>query len=293
MIIILLCFIGIPIVYILIKLILYLIVRKYGKFSYDGFSAAGFVYNSEKDIFYSTRNAWQKNFGYTRMYDVLAPLFSMIVDTQPVKFYYDNKNWLITFWKGQYGIVTGAEIGVYSTRQQKVNKKTVYFPVKESEMLDICLILYKKDKVITCVNTKHWWITIFKLGMFSKPKDLSMEICITFPNSQMLEAFFNSFKKLRYNSKQYTIIDNTFYFKYKKPHTRKVWTRSWLTDSISQSFNRKNVNLYNKYLADVIDDNKIDDSKDKNQKLIMINELVPEFLQNDNSSSESKVDTYE
>ena len=68
-------FLFIPSLIVLIKLILYFIVRKYGRFSYDGFSAAGFAYHAEKDIFYSTKNAWQKNFCYTHAYDVFAPIF--------------------------------------------------------------------------------------------------------------------------------------------------------------------------------------------------------------------------
>lgn len=271
----------IPIFYIVIKMFLYLIVRRYGKFSYDGFSAAGFAYDPEKDIFYSTKNAWQKNFGYSHTYDVLAPIFRMIIDTEPIRFYYNNKNWLITFWKGQYGIVTGAEIGIYCTNQQKVNKKTIYLPASDSEMLNMELILYKKGKVITKVSAKHWWLAIFKLGMFSKPKDLSMDINITFPNQQMLEAFLTSFKKLGYNSKKFTVIGNTFSFKYTKPRTRKVWTRSWLSDTIRQSYNRKNVELYNKYLIDFIDDNRIDDTKTPNdKKLIMVNDFIPDLLKN-------------
>lgn len=270
----------IPILYVIIKLILYLIIRKYGKFSYDGFSAAGFAYDSEKDIFYSTMNAWQKNFGYTHKYDVLAPIFRMIIDTEPVRFYYNNKNWLITFWKGQYGIVTGAEVGIYCTSEKKINKNTIYFPANSKEMLDIGLTLYKKEKIITKIKTKHWWLAVFKLGMFSKPKDLLMDISITFPNKQMLEAFLKSFKKLHHSRKTFKVVNNTFYFKYKKPHTRKVWTRSWFTDFIRQSFNHKNVQLYNKYFYGLIDDNKIDDSKAKNNNLIMVNKFIPSILKN-------------
>lgn len=282
---IILCFLFIPVIYILIKLILYLFVRKYGKFSYDGFFAAGFAYNSEKDIFYSTKNAWQKNFGYTHMYDVLAPVFRMIIDTEPIKFFYNNKNWLITFWKGQYGIVTGAEVGIYCTNQKKVNKKTIYLPVNDNEMLNMYLILYKNGKVITKIKAKHWWLAIFKLGMFSNPKDLSMDINITFHNQQMLKAFLDSFRKKGYKSKDFKVIDNTFCFKYIKPRTRKVWTRTWLTDKIRQFLNRKNVELYNKYLSDLVDNNKIDDSKIPNNNLIMVNELLPDLLKNTSESN--------
>lgn len=270
----------VPIFYILVKGALYFLVHKYGKFSYDGFSAAGFQYNAEKDMFYSTKNAWQKNFGYTHTYDVLAPLFRMIIDTEPIRFKYDNKNWLITFWKGQYGIVTGAEVGIYCTNEQKINKKTVYFPASDSEMLDMDITLYKKGELITRMKAKHWWLAIFKLGMFSKPRELTMDINITFPNQEMLEAFLESFKKLKHSKNEYEVVDKTFCFKYKKPHTRKVWTRMWLTDSIRQSFNKKNVKLYNKYLDEFIDDNKIDDSRINDNNLIILNELIPDLLKN-------------
>ena len=276
-------FLLIPILYFFIRFILYFIVQKYGKISYDGFSAAGFAYHYEKEIFYSTKNAWQKNFGYTHTYDVFAPFFQMIIDTEPIKFYYNNKNWLITFWKGQYGIVTGAEIGVYCTDQKKVSKKTLYFPVNNNEMLNIYLILYKNNKVIARINAKHWWLAIFKLGMFSNPKDLSMDINITFPNQHMLNSFLTAFQKLGYSSKDFTIIDNTFCFKYIKPHPRKVCTRSWFTDSIRQFFNKKNVELYNKSLDGFIDDNKIDDSH--NDHVIIINELLPDLIKNSNEKT--------
>lgn len=264
------------ILYIPTKLILFLIVNKYGKFSYDGFSAAGFGYDSEKKVFYSTKNAWQKELGYCHQYDVGAPFFQMIIDTEPIKFNYNNKNWLITFWKGQYGITTGAEIGVYSTSEKKVNKRTVYFPVNDDEMLDMSFILYKKGKEITRVKAKHWWLAIFKIGMFSKPKELSMDIEIEFPNTEILNAFLKSFKKLRHRKKYYQVIDKTFIFTYKKPKTHKVWSRIWISDVIRQYINKKNVNLYNQYLEGVVDDS---NSADKKQ--IKLNKLIPNILKNE------------
>lgn len=275
---IILCLLILPVIYILVKLVLYLIVRKHGKFSYDGFSAAGFAYDSEKDIFYSTKNAWQKNFGYTHAYDVWAPLFRMIIDTEPVRFNYDNKNWLITFWKGQYGIVTGAEVGIYCTTDQKVNKKTVYLPVDDCDMLQMSLTLYKNDKIITKVDAKHWWLAVFKLGMFSKPKELSMDVSITFSNNEMLEAFLGAFKKLRYSSKDFSVCNNTFSFRYKRPHSRKVWTHTCLTDAITQHLNHKNVKRYNKYLNEFIDNNGIDDYE--NDNVIILNDFIPDLLKN-------------
>lgn len=270
------------------KIIIALIVQKYGKFSYDGFDAFGFAYDSKKDIFYSTKNAWQKKFGYSHMYDVLAPFGQMIIDTEPIKFYYDNKNWLITFWKGQYGITTGAEIGIYKTNEQKIDKNTLYMPVDEEEMLDVSFVLYKKNDLIAYVNDYHWWLAIFKLGMFSNPKDLTMDIKIKFKNKEMLNAFMSSFKKLHHKKKDYNVENNTFIFHYKKPRTRKVWTRCWLADLIRQYYNRKNVKLYNKYLCDSIDINKVDESNNNSQ--IILNDFIPDILKNHKLESKTSND---
>jgi len=58
-------------------------------------------------------------------------------------------------------------------------------------------------------------------------------------------------------------------------------------DLIRQFWNRKNVKLYNKYLNDLIDDNRVDDYKRDNKKLIIINNLIPSLLKNVSESQES------
>lgn len=270
----------IPLIYICLKLILFFIVCKFGKFTYNGFSAAGFRYDSKSDMFYATKNAWQKNFGYSHIYDVLAPLFRMIIDTEPIRFHYNNKNYLITFWKGQYGIVTGAEIGIYATCDLCPNKKTLYLPVCDEEMLEMRVVVYKNGKEIMRAKAKHWWLAIFKLGMFSNPKELSMDIRLKFPNKDMLQAFIKGFKKLKYKDKDFKIHDCTFIFHYKKPKTHKVWTRCFLTEKINQALNKKNVKLYNKYILDLIDNDDKECVKGCSSNVIKIQDLIPEILKN-------------
>lgn len=281
-------FLLLPFLYVPIKLILCLIVAKFGKLSYDGFSALGFSYDSTKDLFYTTRNAWQRHFGYCYLYDLSAPIFRMIIDTESVRFYYNNKNWLISFWKGQYGMTTGGEVGIYYTNQKIVDKKTLYFPVADNYLLDMKINLYKNDQLIASASDKHWWLGIFKLGMFSRPKDLKMDVCITFPNKVMLDAFLKAFVKLGYRYKDYKVDGNIFRFTFKKPHTRKVWTRSWILDSIRQHYNKKNVMLYDRYLADLFDNNMIDDSIENNNNLIMLKDVVPDVLRNDKTGDDHK-----
>lgn len=268
------------ILYIPIRIILFFIIQRFGKFTYNNFSAFGFSYDSDDNTFYSTREAWQKEFGYCHMYDVAAPFFQIIIDTEPIKFFYNNKNWLITFWKGQYGITTGAEIGIYNTTQIQPSKKTIYFPATNEEMLDMSFTLYKKKEKLIQVKANHWWLATFKLGMFSKLKDLKMDIKIDFPNQEMLDAFIKSFRK-KYKKKDYNVDNLTFTFTYKKPKTYKL-SRLKISNHIRQRINYKNVKIYNDYIGDFFDNT-------ENKKQIEVEKLIPDILKNKEDKNKSVI----
>ena len=76
---------------------------------------AGFAYDRKEDIFYSLMDCWQREMGYCQLYDEGSSLFNMVMHCEPVRFSYAGKRWMIELWKGQYGITTGAEVGIYNT----------------------------------------------------------------------------------------------------------------------------------------------------------------------------------
>ncbi len=272
---------GTILLFFLIKSIIILLVWKFGKISYDGFSAAGFKYDPYKDLFYSTRNAWQKSLGYSRIYDVLSPFGRMTLDALPILFQYQNESYLIEFWKGQYGIVTGAEIGVYKTNDKIITKNTLYEPT--NKLLPMAFTLYYKQKELLKIKDEHWWLAAFKLGFYSNPKDLTMDISVTFPNKEMLSSFLDGFSKHGYTYKDYKIIDTTFYFLYQKPKSKKVWTRTLLIDLINAHMNKKNVMRYNNFLNGFIDKDLKDDSLSHNR--LFVQNVVPDILQNKEDDS--------
>ena len=51
---------------------------------------------------------------YAYGYDAAALAMNAIIDCEPIFFDYAGKTWLIELWKGQYGLETGCEIGVYN-----------------------------------------------------------------------------------------------------------------------------------------------------------------------------------
>ena len=75
----------------------------------------GYAYDPNQDIFYSKMDAWQRDFGYCRLYDETASPMGMVIDCEPIYFVYSGKRWLIEMWKGQYDLTTGGEVGVYTT----------------------------------------------------------------------------------------------------------------------------------------------------------------------------------
>lgn len=165
-------------------------------------SGFGYSYNRSNDIFTTLTDAPQKTFGYTALYDLFAPYFNMIFDYETIYFDYDNRTWLIEFWKGQYGINTGCEIGIYyadSVISPDRYNHTLFKAVQNKDMLNMSVKLNRLCKKkctfpdFYSINAKHWWLTLFKMGIFTKPKNLSAHISITFKDYDMLNSFTDSF----------------------------------------------------------------------------------------------------
>lgn len=155
----------------------------------------GYRYEPCQDIFTSLADAWQKKYGYTAFYDKAAPLLGMIYDCKPVYFDYNGKTWLFEVWKGQYGIYTGAEIGLYcADRIVPPSKRdtTVFSAIDEDDYPDMGMELFYKGKLLACRQERHWWLTAFLAGHFADPEDLCMNISIRFGNYEMYRAFMDA-----------------------------------------------------------------------------------------------------
>lgn len=155
----------------------------------------GYCYVPSQDIFSTVTDAPQRAFGYTALYDRYAPYFGMVFDSLPVYFDHDGKTWLIELWKGQYGINLGCEAGIYKAKSlvASINrKKTLFKSAEDSEMLPMSVRLYQGETECAHLRRKQWWLTVFRMGCYSEPEDLSVRVCIAFPNSDMLDAFANA-----------------------------------------------------------------------------------------------------
>lgn len=180
----------------------------------------GFEYLYQADIFSSTEDCPQRDFGYMRLFDRFASMFNMVFDCEPVYFNYCNKTWMIEFWKGQYGINTGAEIGIYCADklvQPERLSSTRFRCVSNEELLYMSMELKQNDKTLFSTSGCHWWLTGFVMGKFTKPKELTLDISICFPNEEMLCAFAEALQNLGYSD--VCICDLTISFSFTVPHT--------------------------------------------------------------------------
>lgn len=179
----------------------------------------GFRYIAAQDIFTSRIDALQRKFGYCSLYDKSALTFHMVFDCLPVYFNYNGRTWLIEFWKGQYGINTGGEIGIYYADDiipKDQWNTTVFQSVEDKDMAGLSFNLFRKGMGIADVGARHWWLTAFSVGRFSNPKDLYMRASISFPHHEMAEAFAQGLENTGYCRKDICVCHNTVSFSFTK-----------------------------------------------------------------------------
>ncbi|MGN1347624.1 MAG: DUF4474 domain-containing protein, partial [Acutalibacteraceae bacterium] len=124
-----------------------------------------YLYNETGNYYYTNSDPWQRVFGFNAAYDFGAQFVFMFFDTARIKYTYDNKDWMVEFWKGQYGAVfIGAEIGVY----YKPTDRTVehYDAVSNDDALYMEMTLYrnKNEELLSREYTRYWWCTGFVPG---------------------------------------------------------------------------------------------------------------------------------
>jgi hypothetical protein len=200
-----------------------------GRAVYD----AGFLYDPGQDIIYSRMDARQRNFGYAYGYDEAAILMSSILHCEPIFFDYDDKHWMIELWKGQYGLETGCEIGVYTRPFDADPRRYEFFDLTVGERpgdpapthnlyydcaanadrLQLATTLWRrKKKLLTRGPEYHWWLTGFKWGILSHPDELTVNVAITLKDQTMCEAFLTGVAGRAYPDLQVSATTVSFTF---------------------------------------------------------------------------------
>lgn len=206
----------------------------------------GYSYISSQDLFTSRLDAWQRKFGYCQLYDRAAGRLGMIFDCLPVYFDYQGKTWLVEFWKGQYGINTGCEVGIYYAdrifKKEEI-KTTLFHSVRNKDMLRISFCLIKNHSVVAHLRSKHWWLTGFLPGCFSEPAELTLQVSVTFAYPDMTAAFLRGLKFTGYDAGKYNVHCNTVTITFDKGKQEKCFLKK-LRHGFSQWKNRFFCRMY-------------------------------------------------
>ncbi len=207
----------------------------------------GFQYDINQDIFLSKRDAWQRNMGYGRIYDVNAINTNMVIDCEPIYFTFNKRSYMLEFWKGQYGLSTGAEIGFYVTDEidEEHPEKLFYHCVTDQEMLSMRFVLRKQGRILMIRDEIHWWLTGFVLGEFSRTEDLSMDVAIVFSDYQMRNAFCIALANAGYDRDSIYISGLRVSFNYTRPHTKQP-NHTKLRIRFTQGMNKSNCKRYHR-----------------------------------------------
>lgn len=173
----------------------------------EGSQIAGYRKSSEGYYYTDDKDCWQKGAGYNEIYDAAAAGAAMYIDQVRIRFTYGDKDWMVQFWKGQYGyLFVGAEIGLYTapkgTYKGDVGDTNHYDCAKESDWLYMQLDCYFDQngdghyvKIFTRPYAKYWWPTGFVKGQltkYTKPRtELKVKGRITFKSTEMANLFAN------------------------------------------------------------------------------------------------------
>lgn len=206
----------------------------------------GFQYDQASDYFYSTVHCWQRKYGYYKQYDNSAATLGMIFDCEPIYFDYDGRHWLIEFWKGQYGLSAGAEVGVYAVNDNvHDNKAKSYKPqerhyksIGDSELFPIRISLFYKEQLIAIRDSRHWWLTAFFLGRFYPPRTLKAKISVTFPDYDMCNAYIDGLRHAGYASTDISRCLLTVTVVFNRPKTAQPAAQLSLTAKLLLCANR-------------------------------------------------------
>lgn len=169
---------------------------------YDVIGQKPYIYNDDKDP-----NCFQANLGYTPLYDIGAGFIDFSIETTRLDFNYDNKQYRIQLWKGQYisgsiGTV-GGEIGVYTRPKGSIGQ--FYNCAEQDDWLKMEMTVFWDEfdngEYLPQFSRNYndfWWATGFVDGQLKDRNDsntLRVLGRITFESEEQAIAFDEAMAK--------------------------------------------------------------------------------------------------
>lgn len=157
-----------------------------------GMMGIGYDFNYEFNTFFAGSDPWQRNFGFCRMYDGAAFLIGDVYETIRIPFRCGDKDWMIQVWKGIYSWnMLGGEIGLYN---KPIDRDAAFYDcATDPERIPMAFSVSLGNETIVQTDMfPSWWQTMFTQHKLARPRDLTMEFSLTFPDRKMADAFCKS-----------------------------------------------------------------------------------------------------
>lgn len=164
---------------------------------------AGYAYDKEQQVYYSTLEPWQRHFGFGDIYDDAAAYASMRYTTLKADFEYDGLLWRLQWWKGQYGILEGAELGVYT---KDPNSTSDFYDCADNDhLIEMRFDYYrtgndfkKGNMLFYRAEEPHWWLTGFKVGYVANNNSSASVVVATLKayDSDMADGIESGLRRL-------------------------------------------------------------------------------------------------
>lgn len=168
-----------------------------------------YKYSYTDDYYYTNdKDCWQHNFGFAKFYDIVAPYMLLEYDYVRVYFTYDDRDWMIQMWKGQYGLLFyGSEMGIYrrDISEEEPGLFTFYGCPTERDWIKMEMTLYHDEtgngnyvRELTRDYDDYWWCTGFKSGHLRREEpatELRMTGRLTLKDEEMTTLFVEGLKE--------------------------------------------------------------------------------------------------
>lgn len=173
----------------------------------SGLVKTGFNFDLSEMLVYATINCWMREYGFCLFYDIVAGMLPVFFnyDTRRLKFEYNDLEYMIQIWKGNYNIANGGEVGIYC--RDKIKFGSYYDSANDEQMLEMSMQILHGDKVLVDEGPMlHWWINGFNLSnRMYLPESLTMKFSVVMTDKEMLEAFCNAIDKHYKHDISYTV----------------------------------------------------------------------------------------
>lgn len=185
---------------------------------------AGFMYDEEKGIFYTRKDAFQHYFGFDIGVDYSEYLLGMNLNSLRIIFKDSDQNeWMIEAWNGQYGmgISTGGEMGLYKYTGKyffsdeiitwldiigidanELGRDYKHYESAGEEWINMSFELYDMESNLPILSrssddyvdyyepvygdsvNRDWWLTGFKVGEYHDQDNIGMRMTISLTDEQ-------------------------------------------------------------------------------------------------------------